>query len=97
MEELARRISAALRSIPKAQIADNGGYTGPIPTHLPKLSRREMEVLGLLVTGMTTRQIAETLMIQTVTARNHISNLLTKLGAKSRLQAVAYASQHGMV
>ena len=65
----------------------------PSPPPPPKLSRREMEALRLLAAGMRTQQIAEVLGIQPVTARNHITRLLNKLGVENRLQAVVYASE----
>lgn len=61
------------------------------------LSRRETEVTRLLAKGATTREIAEALTISPVTARNHIDNIMTKLGAHSRLQAVLAATRLGLV
>ncbi len=97
IENLAKAISATLRPLLNEVPVDSTGNIEPNPIPLPQLSRREMEVLRFLTTGMSTQQIAQTLTIQPVTARNHISNLLTKLGAENRLQAVAYASQHRMI
>ncbi len=64
---------------------------------MPKLSRREMQVLRILASGMGTRQIAEALSLRPFTVRNHISRLITKLGVENRLQAVVYASQHHLI
>ncbi|MBI4336560.1 MAG: PAS domain S-box protein [Chloroflexi bacterium] len=96
-EEFARRASVAVRRL----LSEGNSYLAdgaePRPTPLPKLSRREMEVLRLLAAGMSTRQIAETLAVRPVTARNHITRLLTKLGVENRLQAVLYASERHLI
>lgn len=52
------------------------------------LTIREREVFELLVQDKTTREIAETLFISEKTVRNHISNVMKKLGVKGRSQAV---------
>lgn len=59
------------------------------------LTRRELEVLRLLAGGANTRAAAERLGVSPATVRNHVQNLLGKLGVHSRLQAVAYATTHG--
>lgn len=53
------------------------------------LTRREQEVLQLLARGASTREIAQTLFISRLTARNHVQHILRKLGATSRAEAVA--------
>jgi PAS domain S-box-containing protein len=64
---------------------------------LARLTRREMEVLQLLASGLTTPGIAKALGVSNTTVRNHVEHLLGKLGVHSRLEAVAYAAQHGLV
>jgi PAS domain S-box-containing protein len=61
------------------------------------LTPRELEVLRLLAGGANTRVAAEQLKVSPATIRNHVQNLLGKLGVHSRLQAVAYAHAHGLV
>lgn len=58
------------------------------------LTRREIEILGLVATGTKTRIIAERLHVSPATVRNHVQNILGKLGAHSRLEAVAWATRH---
>lgn len=64
---------------------------------LSTLTAREQQVLRLLAGGLGTGEIAEALTISRSTTRNHIKNILGKLGVHSRLEAVAYAYQHGSV
>ncbi len=52
------------------------------------LTPREKEVFELLVTGLSTKEIAHTLNISEKTVRNHISNVMQKLGVKGRANAV---------
>jgi DNA-binding NarL/FixJ family response regulator len=62
-----------------------------------RLSAREREVLGLLADGEGTSDIAERLGLSLHTTRNHVRNLMTKLGAHSRLEAVLLAARAGLV
>ena len=52
------------------------------------LTKREREVFNLLITNMTTKEIAKDLKISEKTVRNHISNVMQKLGVKGRSSAV---------
>ena len=52
------------------------------------LTKREKEVFSLLIANKTTREIATSLSISEKTVRNHISNVMQKLGVKGRAQAV---------
>ena len=52
------------------------------------LTNREKEVFDLLITSKTTKEISEILGINDKTVRNHISNVMQKLGVKSRSSAV---------
>jgi DNA-binding NarL/FixJ family response regulator len=64
---------------------------------LPPLTTREDQVLKLLAVGKNTNDIAEILSIRPLTARNHVSRLLTKLGCRSRLEAVALGTLAGLI
>ncbi|MFQ5803993.1 MAG: LuxR C-terminal-related transcriptional regulator [Candidatus Methylomirabilales bacterium] len=61
------------------------------------LTRREREVLRLLASGASTNTIAETLCISLFTVRNHIHNILAKLGVHNRLEAVTVALRNCLV
>src|SRR5690348_10038540 len=78
----------------RAERADNEG--APTLT-LEHLTPREHEVLELLAQGMATIEIATALGISRVTARNHVTRVIEKLGVKTRLQAVLAASRLGLV
>ena len=65
--------------------------------HFDTLTSREGEVLLLLAHGLATDEIGETLSISLATSRNHIQSILEKLRVHSRLEAVAFAYQHGLV
>ncbi|MGH2621824.1 MAG: response regulator transcription factor [Anaerolineales bacterium] len=58
------------------------------------LSPREEEVLSLMAKGLGNEAIAETLSISLGTVKNHVSNLYSKLGVRSRAEAVAWAWAH---
>ena len=61
------------------------------------LTRRELEILRIISTGLNTKDAAETLHVSPATVRNHVQNILGKLGAHSRLEAVAYATRHRLI
>lgn len=63
---------------------------------IEKLTGREREVLIILARGFNTQEIAETLSISPNTVRNHVQNILTKLGVHSRQEAIVYAYQNGL-
>jgi DNA-binding NarL/FixJ family response regulator len=64
---------------------------------LDELTSREREVLGLVATGLTNAEIAETLQLSPLTAKTHVSRILMKLGARDRVQLVLIAYQSGIV
>lgn len=67
------------------------------PTGRGALSARELEVLGLVAEGKTSREIADTLTISQHTVRRHLENTFAKLGVNSRAAAIAYAYEHGLL
>jgi DNA-binding CsgD family transcriptional regulator len=70
----------------------------PVPVRADHtLTARERDVLALLARGRTNRQIGRTLFISEKTASVHVSNIMGKLGASGRTEAVAIASRRGLV
>lgn len=61
------------------------------------LSARELEVLRLVATGLTNREVAERLTIAVRTVDRHVANILTKLGVPSRTAASSFAHEHGLI
>jgi two-component system, NarL family, response regulator LiaR len=61
------------------------------------LTERELEVLALLVDGLTNAQIARQLTISISTAKFHVSTILSKLNASSRTEAVSLTLKHGLI
>jgi DNA-binding NarL/FixJ family response regulator len=61
-----------------------------------QLSARELDVLRLIARGMENADIAQALAISPRTAKNHVSNILAKLGLPSRVQAAIYAVRRGI-
>jgi ATP/maltotriose-dependent transcriptional regulator MalT len=53
-----------------------------------RITPRELEILGLIAEGLSTREIAERLFVSENTVKTHASRLFEKLGAKRRTQAV---------
>jgi LuxR family maltose regulon positive regulatory protein len=62
-----------------------------------KLSKREIEILNLIAEGMSNNEIAKVLYISINTAQWHISHIYSKLGVKSRTQAVLKARESGII
>jgi DNA-binding NarL/FixJ family response regulator len=61
------------------------------------LTKREREVLSLLANGMSNRAIAADLVVSLNTVRNHVQRIIDKLGAHSKLEAVAIARREGLL
>lgn len=101
-------IVAAIRSV-----RHHGAYLSPEvahqvvtqrqqrPTRRPKntsgLTRRELEVLALIVEGLSSREIAERLYIAHKTAMVHRTNIMRKLGVHKSTELVSYAIREGLV
>jgi len=90
LEALARRARVPLGQEPRPEAAPN-----PALERL-ELTPREIEVLSLLASGMTNREIGAELFISGKTASVHVSRILTKLAAPNRTAAAAAARQLGV-
>lgn len=79
-----------------ARLDSRGVERGP-DEHLPAgLTAREAEVLRLIATGRSNKEIASALHLSVKTVSRHLSNIFTKIGVSSRAAATAFAFEHGL-
>jgi DNA-binding NarL/FixJ family response regulator len=69
----------------------------PDPSRLEGLTEREREVLGLVGLGLTNEEIGARLFLSPLTAKTHVSRIMTKLAARDRVQLVIVAYESGLV
>lgn len=89
-------------SVAAKVVAEFSRLSGP-KTAVPQqdlvepLSERELEILGVLASGASNREIANELFITEGTVKNHITNILGKLGVRDRTQAALKAKELGLI
>lgn len=66
----------------------------PVPSSLAELTPREKEVLRLIATGASNREIAQQLYISEGTVKNHVTNILNRLNLRDRTQAAIWANTY---
>ncbi|MER5420987.1 response regulator transcription factor [Streptosporangium roseum] len=87
---LAPEAAEAMLSVPAPAPAPAAGrYVAP-------LTDRELEVLALIASGRSNREIARELAVAEKTVKTHVSNVLMKLGVQDRTQAALYAVRNGL-
>ena len=87
-----RAVNAGRRYLPPSVAA---ALAAQVPR--PDLSARELQVLELIVRGLANKQIGYTLTIAEHTVKNHVKNILSKLGVQDRTQAATAAIQRGII
>lgn len=90
-------ISPAMGGKLFSAIRDLLRHSGATALRRPELTGREIEILGLVGGGKTSKEIADELFISENTVRNHVRNILDKLGMKSRFEAVNWAHREGLI
>jgi LuxR family maltose regulon positive regulatory protein len=91
--EYLQRLTQAMGPV---DIEIEGSITVPAGAHDP-LTRKEIHVLQLLAEGYSNNALAEKLFVSDSTVRTHLRSINTKVGAKSRMQAVAFARKLGVI
>jgi len=89
----------AIRAVHSGQTYLPAAVAASLAAQLPRpdLSAREVQVLALIVRGQANKQIAFTLNIAEHTVKNHVKNILSKLGVQDRTQAATAAIQRGII
>jgi two-component system NarL family response regulator len=89
----------AIRSVHQGQTYLPPSIAAALAAQVPRpdLSAREMEVLALIVRGLSNKQIAFELSIAEHTVKNHVKSILGKLGVEDRTQATTAAIQRGII
>ena len=89
----------AIRAVHQGQTYLPAGVAAALAAQMPRpdLSAREVQVLELIVRGLANKQIAYSLNIAEHTVKNHVKNILSKLGVQDRTQAATAAIQRGIV
>src|SRR5690348_14529603 len=89
----------AIRAVHGGQTYLPAGVAASLAAQMPRpdLSARELQVLELIVRGLANKQIAYSLNIAEHTVKNHVKNILSKLGVQDRTQAATAAIQRGIV
>jgi DNA-binding NarL/FixJ family response regulator len=107
----AEELITAIRTVAAGEALIDPGVTrrvidafvaAPAPTpiqtrELSRLTERELQVLRLIARGLTNAEIANRLVVSEATAKTHVSNVLTKLGLRDRVQGVVWAYEAGLV
>ena len=90
--DVIRSVHAGQKRIPPQIAAELAEHAADDP-----LSQREIEVLRLIATGNSNKLIADQLSISEATAKTHVANILSKLGANDRAHALAIAMKRGII
>src|SRR5215469_8515090 len=85
-----------IEPLPAPSAATKGSATSDT-LHNAGLTSREIEVLRLIATGATNREVADYLVISEGTVKNHLAHIFSRLGLRDRTQAVMYAREHGLL
>ena len=92
---ITQRLLRAVR--PEAPAGERGAPSGDPAAPVDELTRREVEVLRLIASGYANREIAGALHLAEGTVKNHVSNVLLKLGVRDRTRAVLRALHLGII
>ncbi len=85
-----------LRTVIERLIKEDAKLAPPAVRKTSVLTAREREVLGLIVQGLTNKQIAEVLCVSQATVKTHVEHIISKLGVSDRTQAAVWAVRSGI-
>jgi len=85
-----------LNAVVERLLAEERRSAPPEMRKLGEVSAREREILGLVVQGLTNKQIAEVLSISPATVKTHVETIIRKLGVSDRTQAAVWAVRAGI-
>ena len=88
--------AARLASLIRKLCGDSSLRIFPNGPELPALTKRELEVLALLASGLTNKEIARSIGLSPETVKDHLENLYRKLNAQDRMGALGKARELGM-
>ena len=99
-----RRMHAALHAVAEAEIVIDDAFADTLLRHpraevemIEPLTAREREVLHLLASGLTNKEIGQRLGVTDHTIKFHVNGILGKLGAATRTEAVVQAARRGII
>jgi DNA-binding NarL/FixJ family response regulator len=90
LPSITAKVMAEFTRIPRAPKVDSENY-------YENLSRREMEIIRMVATGMSNKEIALSLVIAEGTVKNHLTSIFNKLNARDRMHAVLIARDLGLI
>jgi two-component system, NarL family, nitrate/nitrite response regulator NarL len=84
------RVARGFRCYPSTIATSSLSESSDQPSGLPRLTRRELEILVLIEQGLSNKEIAARLTLQLATVKNHVHNLFAKLGVRRRFEAIEW-------
>ncbi|MBW6473262.1 MAG: response regulator transcription factor [Anaerolineaceae bacterium] len=90
LPSITAKVMAEFTRLPRAPKVDPG-------SQYENLSRRELEILKMVATGMSNKEIAMSLVIAEGTVKNHLTSIFNKLDARDRMHAVLIAKERGVI
>ena len=95
--QLDTAVSGKLFGALRQETGETAVSDSPDPAAAHDLTDRELDVLRLIATGATNREIAARLVVSEGTVKNHVSSILSRLGLRDRTQAALYAHEHHLI
>ena len=91
-----QRLAEAKAALAEVNGPASAAGAGPVPSRPENLTVRQAEVLALLATGLSNKQIAAELYLSTATVERHLATVYRNLGLAGRVDAARFALEHGL-